>query len=103
MEYWAGQMNWPLADGWKCRVCGEEEPSMTWGLVNGQCRCDVCHAEYWMRTDGEILTVPEISWKEDFVPFVYAYYQAMNTPISEWSDSEWERLETYWEDSLNGK
>lgn len=69
MEYWQGQMDWPLDLDWRCEIC-ESNSGLEWGLVHAECRCNACHSPYWMRdyskTDKPVVTRPISGIKEEY-------------------------------------
>ena len=88
MEYWRGQMNWPIDKGWKCQTC-EQNEGLEWGLVHAQCRCNVCHTEYYMRADDEertLLTTPKCMLKDDYKAPVKQVWDKYHVTMSEMTD-----------------
>ena len=93
MEYWKGAMNWPVKDGWKCETCETTNPHMTWGLVHGQCRCNVCHTPYVMKnSNDDTVTEPISDIKEESKGLVMAMYERFKEPIDEIPDDDWETI-----------
>ena len=94
MEYWRGQMDWPLERAWKCETCGENH-GLEWGLVHAQCRCNKCHTQYYMRADDEertILTNPKCMLKDEYKEPARQAFMAYNIPIDELSDVQWDEF-----------
>jgi hypothetical protein len=87
MEYWKGFMSWPLKADWKCEICGKR--SLTWGFINGQCRCDFCHTQYLMRIGDEIKTAPQIQLKPEYKTPITEGYNKYKTPYDEWTEEQW--------------
>ena len=91
MDYWRGTMNWIIDSDWKCQTCGNT--SLTWGFINGQCRCDTCHTEYFMReNNGEAVFVPICQLMPEYVVAARAGWQLYHKPIDDFTDSEWDML-----------
>jgi hypothetical protein len=94
MECWHDMMNWPLTPGWKCEICGYDPPwgtGLTWGLVNGVCRCDQCHVEYTMKREGEVLTTPFCLLKPEYRAAFERIWAEHQTPVDEVTDAMWDR------------
>lgn len=95
MEYWQGQMNWPIDIDWVCETCGEV--SLTWGLQHGECRCNTCHTLYVMRdfdkSEHPVVTRPISEIKEASKPLLKAGWQKYHTPFDEWNEEQWTKLE----------
>ena len=85
MDYWKGQMDWPLDKDWKCPTC-EQRAGLEWGMVHGQCRCNVCHTQFTMRDSDEaraILTIPQCRLKPEYETPLKMSYQKNQVPIDE--------------------
>ena len=85
MDYWRGQMDWKLDKGWHCHTCGQNQ-GLEWGLVHGQCRCNVCHTQYQMRADNEartVLTVPRLMIREEYKQLIKQAWEKYQTPLEE--------------------
>lgn len=91
MDYWRGEMNWPIRADWKCETCGTNS-GLTWGLVHGVCRCNTCHTEYCMRVDGEILEVPACDLKPEYAAPAKLGWEKYRVPISEFTDEMWDEV-----------
>lgn len=100
MDYWHGIMNWPVEVDWKCETCNHEHPSepalvlfpaLTWGLVHGVCRCNICHTQYTMRADGERVTRPVCMLKEDHKAPAKAGWKQWGRPLGEWTGGKWDK------------
>ena len=89
MNYWQGYMNWPVKKGWKCETCSEYS-GMTWGMPHAVCRCNVCHAQYTMRPDGDIVDVPVPMMKDEYKDAAKNGWKMYKKPISEWDDQMWD-------------
>lgn len=81
-------MNWPIDPEWTCIVCGDF--ALTWGFVNGECRCNRCHAQYDMRDkQGKAIKTPRSRLKPEYVePAKYAWKQ-LGCPVDEIADGAW--------------
>jgi len=91
-EYWRGVMDWPLERTWRCETCNSAA-RLIWGLVHGVCRCGVCHTEYSMRGgDGNRVTVPICRLKDEYKEPARLGWQKYGTPITQWTDEQWEEL-----------
>ena len=100
MEYWRGMMNWPIEPDASCETCGNQFAgiaggymigvALTWGFVNGECRCDVCHTVYTMRDGETILTQPLSRIKDDYKAAAKAGWQLFEGPIDEWTEAQWD-------------
>jgi len=78
-------MNWEIDKGWVCETCGKNE-GLEWGLVNGECRCNVCHAQYMMR-DGEVIrTIPRSTLKDEYKGPIKNAYNKYRIPWDEITD-----------------
>lgn len=89
MEYWHGEMWWTLSLDWACIVCGHR--GLTWGMVHAECRCNLCHARYFMRNgDKKIVTVPVPLLKEGFRDPARTLWEKYRKPIDELTDAQWE-------------
>ena len=89
MEYWEGQMNWPLDKDWVCLTCGQNG-GLEWGIVHAQCRCYICHTEYSMRADDEkrtILTTPKCRLKNEYREPIKKAYAKYQVTINEMTDN----------------
>ena len=101
MEYWRGMMNWPIESDARCETCGKQfagivagfmiSATLTWGLVNGECRCEVCHTIYTMRDGKTILTRPLSRVKDDHKAAAKAGWQLFAVPIDEWTEAQWDQ------------
>ena len=95
MDYWKGNMNWPLSPGWVCETCGTLR-GLTWGITHGVCRCNDCHTHYSMRDEGAdgnpIVDTPISLLKDDYKPLVKSGWEQSKTPISTWDDNTWDSL-----------
>lgn len=90
MEYWRGHMNWPLKDGWVCETCGAN-PGLEWGLVNGQCRCINCHAQYMMRDGTKVVDTPISQLRIEYkAPTKWAWGN-LHKPEDELTDEDWDK------------
>lgn len=88
MNFWEGYMNWKLVDGWKCQTCGSND--LIWGLVHAQCRCNVCHTQYYMRDDnGNITDNPICLLKDEYKEPAKIGWNKYNLPLSVWDDEMW--------------
>jgi len=97
MEYWKGKMDWQLEPSWKCETCGKSV-GLTWGLVNGECRCNLCHTPYYMKDkDGNITSVPKNDIIAKYRDEVKALYEKYQRPIEEIPEEEYKKLR----DSMN--
>ena len=89
--YWTGEMDWLLDEDWVCEICGAR--SLTWGMIHAQCRCDTCHAEYWMRDcdkeDNPRVTQPIRTIKPEYLDAARRMWEKMKRPIDEITESEW--------------
>ena len=94
MDYWRGCMNWPVVKGWTCNTCGSNAGYLVWGIVHGVCRCDTCHTQYKMRNleTGDITDTPIILLKPEYVIPAKAAWETYRKPISELTDTEWDRF-----------
>jgi len=91
MEYWRGVMWWTVSPEWACIICGHR--GMTWGFVRAECRCDLCHARYFMRDrDGKIINVPITLLKEDFQEPARELWGKYRIPIDQLTDEQWEEV-----------
>jgi len=92
LDYWRGQMNWPLDAGWKCEVCGSDTGKLTWGLLHARCRCDCCHVEYsmrdWGKPDHPVVTRPICMLKPEYLDVAKLLWQEKQTPLSTWTSDE---------------
>ena len=92
-------MSWPLADGWVCETC-DTYSGLTWGLAHGVCRCNRCHTQYTMRrpvSEGsERVETPINMLMEDYKGPAKARYKLCLTPISRWSDDDWDEAFELW-------
>lgn len=90
MEYWKGVMNWPIDPNWECETCGRSPNiimgGLTWGFVNGVCRCNHCHTEYSMRDGDTILTTPVSRLKPEYKEPMKLGYAKYKLPIAELTD-----------------
>lgn len=88
MEYWRGQMDWPIDKNWVCETCGLNV-GLEWGFVHAQCRCNECHTQYYMR-DGDkertILTTPRCMIKDEYKEPVKKAYTKYHIPVDEITD-----------------
>ena len=92
MEYWRGDMNWEVVDGWVCETCGKDSTWLIWGLRHAECRCTNCHTQYMMRDeDTKIVNVPISQLKEEYKISARIGYEMYHKPFSEWSDDEWDK------------
>ena len=92
MKYWRGYMDWPLAAGWVCEICGKYK-GLTWGIVHAQCRCNACHAEYTMRDEqGEVVETPISLIKDEYRQPAIEGFKRFEIPISQFTDLQWDRL-----------
>ena len=98
--YWKGMMNWPIEVDAICATCGTEFVSraapglvfsvaLTWGLVHGECRCNVCHTPYSMRPSEAIVTTPWLLIKEEYRAAAHKLWETHHTPIDEWTNDQW--------------
>jgi hypothetical protein len=102
MEYWRGMMNWPIETEARCETCDMAflsqlsgfpiACSLTWGLVNGECRCDYCHTKYMMRSGDAILTKPISRLKEEYKEAARIGWQRFGTHIDTWTKDQWDEL-----------
>ena len=90
MKYWEGHMNWPLDLDWVCEICGKRD--LIWGLVNGQCRCNTCHAQYSMREDKSIFTRPVCKLKPEYHQAFKVLWPKLQTPVDEMTDADWDSV-----------
>lgn len=91
MEYWRGIMDWPLDPDWTCELCGQNH-GLTWGFVNGQCRCNNCHTHYYMRDDlGQAITRPKWTIDPQYREAAQRLFTKEGTPIDTWSDETWDK------------
>jgi trehalose-6-phosphate synthase len=92
MDYWKGQMDWPLDKGWKCETCGVNE-GLEWGLVHAQCRCNKCHTEYYMRDENDkIVTTPICTLKREYKEPAKRLWEKYHIPIDETNDAQWDEF-----------
>ena len=91
MEYWEGWMDWPLKEGWVCETCGKYA-GLTWGLVNGRCRCDICHTEYMMRDGKKIVDIPISMLKPEYKDPARIGWERFKEPITDWNDDMWDEV-----------
>lgn len=89
MNYWEGNMWWPITEGWKCEICGKND-GLTWGLVHGVCRCNNCHTQYNMRDfdreDNPVMETPICRLKSEYKEPLKLAYQKYQVPITKMSD-----------------
>ena len=91
MNYWNGSMNWPLDEDWKCEICGKNY-GLTWGLIHALCRCNECHAEYFMRSDdekNERVTTPILLIKSTFIQAAMKFHRKTGKPVDDATREEW--------------
>jgi hypothetical protein len=92
MNYWQGQMDWPLDKNWKCETCGTNV-GLEWGLVHAQCRCNQCHTQYIMRDDNDkIVNIPISQLKPEYKEPVIKLWQTYHLPVDELSDAQWDEF-----------
>ena len=91
MEYWRGLMSWPIEGDWGCPIC-EADTWLEWGLVNGQCRCTICHTEYMMREGDERVTTPICQLKPEYIEPAKRGYNKFKKPIDTFTDKDWNEL-----------
>lgn len=105
MNYWKDAMSWPIDPDWKCEICGMTPPAslidlvmgkpyLTWGLRNGDCRCDACHTQYTMR-DWEAegfspVTTPICLLKPEYKTAFVKLWEEEHRPVDQITDEEWE-------------
>jgi len=88
MNYWRGQMDWPLDENWNCPTCGQNA-GLEWGMIHAQCRCNVCHTQFTMRKNDEqrtIVNTPICLLKDDYKEPLRLAYAKYKVPIDETSD-----------------
>lgn len=93
MNYWQGCMDWPLKEGWRCETCGKFG-GLEWGLVHGECRCNICHTVYQMRPEEERLETPLCCLKEEYKQAAIKGFVMFSKPIDQWTDSMWDEALT---------
>lgn len=91
MNYWRGIVDWPIKKDWKCETCGSKS-FLIWGLVHGQCRCNICHTQYMMRNKDEAVDVPISRLKDEYKSPARKGYEEYKKPISKFTDDEWDKL-----------
>lgn len=90
MKAWYGIMDWPLDVNWKCEICGDV--NLLWGLPHALCRCKTCHTQYRMRDEKDkVVTTPICQLKEEYYQPAKNLYQELKTPMSEWTDEQWDK------------
>ena len=91
MDYYGGVMTWPIDPDWQCETCGKGfSPvlgGLTWGFVNGQCRCDTCHTPYMMRDGKEIRTSPRSMIKDTSKEAIKKAWDKYQLPFDEMDES----------------
>ncbi len=91
MEYWRGEMDWPLDTDWKCEICGTNS-GLEWGLIHAQCRCNSCHSPYWMRDaskpDEPIVTRPISGIKDEYKEPIRQAVNALGKREDELTDAD---------------
>ena len=91
MNFWEGAMGWPLKVDWCCEICGQYE-GLTWGMVHGTCRCDMCHTQYRMRNKGgHVVTTPICDMKSEYYIPAKKLWDKLKVPLDEIPDSEWDK------------
>ena len=104
-EYWKCYMDWPLDKNWNCETCGTSGP-LTWGLMNGRCRCDTCHTQYMMRDYSKeckpIVNMPINKLRDKYKQPAREGWKLFNSPLSEWSDAQWDQAFAKAERNSNG-
>ena len=92
MEYWQGIMNWSIVGNWKCEICGENK-GLTWGIVNGMCRCNNCHTTYMMRIGDKIINIPKIRIKPEYLKAVKKAWNEENIFVDkmDFNEEEWKK------------
>jgi hypothetical protein len=81
-------MDWELDNNWLCPTCGKNE-GLEWGLIHAQCRCNVCHTEFTMRTNDEqntIVIIPICMLKEEYKEPIKQIYAKYHVTIDEMTD-----------------
>ncbi len=92
MNYWHGIMDWPVDSDWKCEVCLQRS-ALIWGLRHAECRCSVCHTQYYMRDSTEenkMVTRPINTLKDEYFKAFKSIYAKTPKKIQEVEDAEWE-------------
>ena len=92
MDFWTGNMWWPIQDDWSCPTCGGRH-GLTWGLAHGICRCNACHTQFSMRAHDEertILTLPECLLKPEYMEPAKTAWAEHSTPVDELTDEQWD-------------
>ena len=91
MEQWYGMMDWPLDAEWTCEICGYR--GLTWGKRHAMCRCDGCHAEYWMRDmnkeEKPAVTTPISALRPEYLEAFKIYFPLKKTKIDEMDQELW--------------
>jgi hypothetical protein len=87
MEWWSGNMDWPLDAEWKCPICGRRR--LIWGLAHGVCRCDQCHTQYNMRYGDFHVTAPVCMLTDAYRPAFEHIWQQSAKPADQVTDAEW--------------
>ena len=68
---------------------------MVWGLVHGTCRCKVCHTQYRMRDEKDrVVQVPICQLKPEYYHPAKKLYQKLKTPMTQWTDEQWNEVIT---------
>ena len=86
-------MDWPLDPNWKCETCGGNY-ALIWGLVHGECRCSLCHAEYtmrdWSKEGNPTVTTPISKLKEEYKAPAKLAWERFHIPEDELTDEQWQ-------------
>jgi len=104
MKYWKGMMNWPIDPDVTCQTCGKKfaeagivgtilGTGLTWGLVHGECRCNICHTHYHMRDEDRVLIRPTCWLKEEYKAAAKAGWEMFGVPIDEFTDEQWAKAQ----------
>jgi hypothetical protein len=91
------QMNWKIDANARCEICNalHWQSGMTWGIVHGQCFCNVCDAPYTMvENDPEYrhLTTPCLMLRGAFVGPARRWWNKNHTGLDRLEMRDWIRL-----------
>jgi len=89
MEYWRGAMNWPIPPDWKCPIC-DQRYGLTWGLVHGECRCNLCHAIFSMGASNAMLPAPKLRIRTEYLGAAKSLWAIKRLPLDEFTQEEWD-------------
>ena len=83
-------MDWPVKQGWECETCGENV-GLTWGLMHGICRCNLCHTQYSMRDDEEVVRIPVCQLKDEYKIPAQKLWRTCRLAVDEATDEDWDK------------